>query len=339
MLGRKQTKGKEKDMGFGNVAVGYVPRTTNYKDAKRLFDSTKPIKGRADNKKPLGRRKDVDSYWIRENNENGVAMVQYMCYRTPVVSYYEDGRIKIDNANYNTQTTNAFIYYALGLRCDGKGGYTNVHISGKTYQLTPDNNNILWVKEEGENYKHIVLDKERFTHAAQFNYRINRKKANNVRAKYAEFIEYFKAFLALRDDDGVISFEYGELVELFGEVENQWGSKVIQNGDLKTCMRRAGETRWGNKEGYHAMYLASGTRIIQLITSTNHADFYKAAMTFVAGERVYFGDRVQTKSKVSTSKPEKDFNEFLMRWHAEDVLDKFELEAGVVPTGKYKDWL
>lgn len=328
-------------MGYGSVAVGYVPRTTNYQDAKHLFDNTKPIRGRADNRKPLGRRKDVDGYWIRENNDNGVAMVEFMCYRTEVVTYFEDGRIRIKTDGWATPTTHAFIYYALGIQCNGADRKTNININGGTYQLDLINGHTMWVKEIGENYKKIVLDTDRWKEPTKYNYRMSRKKANEVRKKYSKFTDYLNGFLSLRGDGGVVQFEHRELVEIFGTAENQWGGAHVLNEDFRHCMRRATETRWGDRETYHAKYLAAGTRIVGLMTSTDHTDFYRAAMTFIAGERTYMSrnDSWNSTAKTTVEKVKRDVNDFILRWHAEDVLEKYEVEAGTLPTGKYRHWL
>ena len=46
-----------------------VPRVDNYEFAKRIYNNTKPLRGRAEEIRPLGNRRDADTYHIRMNGE------------------------------------------------------------------------------------------------------------------------------------------------------------------------------------------------------------------------------------------------------------------------------
>ncbi len=52
-------------MGYQTVMA--VPRIADYKEAYKKWNDTKPLRGRSEDIRPLGERRDVDTYSIRKN--------------------------------------------------------------------------------------------------------------------------------------------------------------------------------------------------------------------------------------------------------------------------------
>ena len=52
---------------MGYATVQRVPRVMNYRHAEQLHNNTKPIRGREPEIRPLGNRRDANTYHIRKN--------------------------------------------------------------------------------------------------------------------------------------------------------------------------------------------------------------------------------------------------------------------------------
>ena len=68
---------------MGYATVMRVPRVMNYTDALARYEDAKPIRGRSPEVRPLGERRDVDTYQIRKNGEE----IELVLYKTPVITF------------------------------------------------------------------------------------------------------------------------------------------------------------------------------------------------------------------------------------------------------------
>lgn len=94
------------------VSTDHVPRLYTYEAAKRLYESVKPIRGR-EHVRPIGKR-SKDNMLIDKAYEEGTDVYQAVLYQTPCVTWFPDGRIKVDHGRWATLSTAGFIDAVLG---------------------------------------------------------------------------------------------------------------------------------------------------------------------------------------------------------------------------------
>jgi len=175
-------------MSFG-ANPNDVERMPTYADAVRWELLVKPIRGRAEECKPLGaRNKSYAS--IRKENDDIVVRL----YRTDIVRYKPDGTIIVNQGGFASQTTRKYLNAILPMwfgshqdmtfvyrGVDG-GGYHLLHSKGDNeFKLVKTNN----VSSSNPLY-HFVNPKPCVIHTK------SRAKSKRVRAQYAPFIRYVK---------------------------------------------------------------------------------------------------------------------------------------------------
>ena len=206
---------------YGHPRNTGIPRINDYASALKLWEDTKPIRGRDEDTRPLGYREKVDSYQI---NFLPMGAVECILYRTPVVTFYENGEVHIRHDGWNSVSTCNFIGEVLG-----------IHSYISNYKLCV-----------GFNYKDYVVPKEGLTIKRNANWvyepvnpvpvmghAINRKGANNVRLRYKPFSAYVSSMCRLKGDS---LYPQSEAERLFGL--NKYGSP--KSGDLS----RDGYQEW-----------------------------------------------------------------------------------------------
>jgi hypothetical protein len=160
-------------MGFSTFTD--MPRLHNYKQAYEHWKMIKPLRG--SDVRPLcpttnGRRKKHLRIEVTDE------AVQCWLYRTPVVTYYSNGDIEIDN-EYPSQSTNSFVSELLG------NDASMCFRSGGTWLYTYAG---WWLVKDG-----LVLRRNTKGHLEPINphqhyiYKIDRKAIKNVRKQYAAF--------------------------------------------------------------------------------------------------------------------------------------------------------
>jgi hypothetical protein len=161
-----------------------------YQDFKNLYDSVKPIRGRAEDTRPIGaRRKD----WELVEMDGDV--VACRLYKTQCVRYYPDGRIGLQADGWHSVTTAEFIHTHSPWQCFKR-------------------NNKLWVivASETDKYLHYPIPKKG---ELQFEIRdgrwqpvgevliekrvVNREKSKAARAPYRAFMSWAKVFMKMSD--------------------------------------------------------------------------------------------------------------------------------------------
>ena len=302
---------------MGYATVQNVKRCFTYADAKYVHDTTKPIRGRAPDIRPLGQRRDADTYSVRMNGEN----VEFVLYKTPVVTYLPNGDVVVKTDGWSSISTHQFIEQVLGISCYGSRRNTVMEARST----------------EGDVHKYIIPKDKGITmiHAGgnwritQFNtlyeYRLNRKAANAVRKKYGDFLRYIKGMVNLRS----------EMVEphRWARRQKPYAAVVIGHDELPQ-QKRAG-TIHGLKTEFAELLRADQPE------DTRHLSYNEA-----------FGLAVQWALNLSRSNginmgtvklPANEvlglIDELLLRMHAQEILVWTELKTGQVPTGKYKGWM
>ena len=343
------------------LQVNNVPRITTHEDALRRYKNTKPIRGVSPERRPLAERRYHGSFWIRiaENMEMpGKPTVEFMCYRTPVVTFLPDdeGTVEIRTAGYTSATTHAFIWNVLGIGADGFMGKTRLTV-GEDVMLVDSKDAVVRLRKNKETGKfEFVGDVPEL-----FQPRMNRKAANNVRRKYREFADYLAGFVKLRTVEEPSPHQYyaargvmvreirttiGELADALG-IRAQGEPPVAQKMFIKALdnLGRAAGGRWYNKNvaGGRLQQEAQFLAWIDPAQSeeTKTEGFYKAALALMLGDRSYLGTDNNRDSVVGAN-PEivmAHYDKSLMMAHAKEVLAITKLPRGKTPSRTYDGWL
>jgi len=297
-------------MGYSTVKE--VKRCFTYADAKYVHDKTKPIRGRSPEIRPLGQRRDVDIYSVRMSGEN----VEFVLYKTPVITYLPNGDVVVKTNGWSSVSTHQFINQVLGISCYGAR-----------------RNSIMEARSaEGDVHKYIIPKDKGITmiHAGgnwritQFNtiyeYRLNRKAANAVRKKYADFLNYIKGMVNLRS----------EMVEPKRWARRQKPYAVINvTGDeIRGAQLKVDMLTWG---------LMDFLKLDQP-EETRHERFGEAlAMVLRHCNQNHYNNQIAYK--VPADEVLSLVDELLLRAHAQEILVWTELKVGQVPSGKYRGWM
>lgn len=310
-----------------------VPRIMNHRHAKQVYEVVKPIRGRSPEVRPLGNRRDADTYQIRMNGDD----VELVLYKTPVVTFKPDNTVELRAAGWSTVSTRQFIRQVLGIPTHGEIGESIVTIGGHKHIL-PSGDKCMTVRMDDRHQWCLV-----YAVKPNFDWKLNRKAANNVRARYAKFIGYLDGIMRLRKDveDGGIDVAYAEYAEAFGEQEkkNYWGDDTYKCVDLKLYSNIT-HKRGGQWVRDDITYEDSTKAFFKLITSGAHDDFYKASLILFAtaggGQMNIVSGRVV---RTLESRVDDRLNEVLYKYHSDEVFDKVEMPEGKLPKGKYKNWV
>ena len=172
---------------MGHATIKRVPHVHTYEQALSIYNNSKPIRGRAMEVRPLGSRRDGDTYWIRKNGD----ALELVLYKTPVITFMPDGEVVLFIDGYNSVSTHQFIGHVLGISVHGARRTTVLTINGNKYTIADKDK--LRLRKEGENW-HVLNP------TAQWGWKLNRKEVTNVRTRYGEFYKYLKGFVNLRTE-------------------------------------------------------------------------------------------------------------------------------------------
>lgn len=332
---------------MGYRTVQHVPLTRTYEEALKVFKASVPIRGRSVETRPLGQRRDADTYWVRMKGED----VQYMCYKTPVVTFKPDNSVVIKTDGWSSVSTHQFIWHVLGVGATGKNNRTMLHIEKEKYVLPKDGHVVLKWDDAGLG-NWCVLSRPQLT-----GLRVNRRAANNVRARYKAFDEYLKGFLKLRDNgEGYLRMTALELGDAVGYTTSKVPTYAIANRTMGTALNRyrtgmqvnefINMTEWAliYKEPFTATERVTRKRVLSdmqaMMLSNDHKEFYKAAMLLTACNTynviAYIEDNAwyEAISEVTTI-----YKHMLTKLHADEILERIDLPAGSVPNHQYEQWL
>jgi hypothetical protein len=159
----------------------------------------------------LGARRDHNAFSIAEAADGSIGCFVYQrSNAAPFIKYCQDDTVVITTNKYNYTMNNQVVHRMLGIPTDGRQGRMNLTINGLKYALK--GNESIKLKRSKETGTWRVL-----TTQEHYDWRINRKGANNVRARYKPFIDYLKSFVSLRTEEGVVFINVSEYAEQFPE--------------------------------------------------------------------------------------------------------------------------
>lgn len=199
-------------MGFNSTHR--LPYLTTHAGAKKWHDQIKPLRGSEPPLKPLAARRDKHMQ-IRENAQGDIECILY---ETPVVTFKQDDSVVISSGKWASCYTSAFIEGLLpGISVNRTRGMMVLHVNrgGEKYPLKTD----MTLTLRRVNNEHGVTRWEVQQAEGVGAWSPNRAKANSVRAKYKEMLNYHKGVVLMltqqrekaNEDD---PFEAGKIVVL-----------------------------------------------------------------------------------------------------------------------------
>jgi hypothetical protein len=292
---------------YGHHRNSGIHALANYNEAFHKWESTKPIRGRGVDVRPLGNRRQADQYKIELLPEGGVACVMY---RTAVVTFFTDGDIRIMNDDWNSVSTCNFIDEVLW-NISSRIYNNDLYIKTKQGEFALGKEGI-WLRMNGEGNLEVKTDrlKPKYVHA------IDRKKANNVRAQYKPFLDYVSRMCRLKGNDPYPASELTRVftplgnmgVELGNRAYDKWTDSIT---NLFTLMKSEGESQ--------------------------HENFYKALLLLARsyGNHKYHDPEgyVVTEKKIKVA-----LDDLIVGYHRDDVLVPKQVPLGIArkdSNGKY----
>jgi len=318
---------------MGYATIRRVPQVRSYEQARNIFNNTKPVRGRAEEVRPLGDRRDADTYRVRKNGD----AVELVLYKTPVITFTPDGEVSLFVDGYNSVSTHQFIGWVLGISVHGARRTTVLTINGEKFTLADKDKLRMRL---GADDKWQVLNPTQ-----QWGWKLNRKEVTNVRAKYGEFYKYLKGFVSLRTEErqqhrwhptkNYVTVPLDEFKSVFG------GTNPIRNYDYKDNRGRQ-KMDWTLVK--REQYEASAKAFEQLIRpdqpeEDKHMNFYKAALALVAK---LDSDKMDIRAEETFAMSKHIvplLDDVLFMLYAHQVLVRYELPMGKVSSGIYEHWM
>jgi len=334
---------------MGYATVMSVPRVQTYALAKNLHDNTKPIRGRDPEIRPLGNRRDADSYWVKMDGDD----VVFMLYKSPVITYKPTGEVVLTPDTYSTVSTHQFFIRVLGVGAQASRNTSVITLGDKRYTIRGKDKLTLRL-DKSENWQCVEGAK------TQYAWHLNRQEATNVRTRYKEFTTYFKGVVSLRTEEVHIQYynnslsgirvSITELQNAFG-VEKSDSTEPHSNNDPDSII---GHMRWMHDQPQRHFnygtqrageYQQGITQFLELIKSdqpedTKHLNFYRGALAvLMSADRIYQRGQ-DDNTYIAKAKPiVKALDTVLLKAHAQQVLVRKELPIGSVSKGAYDRWL
>lgn len=324
---------------MGYATVMNVPRVFSYAEAKKIHDNTKPIRGRNVEMRPLGNRRDADSYWVRMNGED----VEFVLYKSPVITYKPDGAVVISPDTYSTVSTHQFFARVLGVGANAVRQNTVITIGDKRYTIK--GKDTLTLKMQGGNW--CVVEGAK----AQFAWHLDRREATNVRNRYKEFITYFKGMVSLRTEEIEVPYysnTYQGIRVSLHEIQQAFETELTEPDNILGTVQyiqdlpRRHYNYGSQREAEYRDGIAWFTEIIKSDQpeETKHLNFYRGALAvLLTADRIYQRGQSDNTYIAKANNITKALDTTLLRAHASEVLVRKELPIGSVSKGTYDLWL
>jgi hypothetical protein len=286
---------------YGHHRNSGIHPLANYNEAIHKWESTKPIRGRGVEVRPLGHRRSADQYSIEVLPEGGVACVLY---KTPVVTFFTDGDIRIMNDDWNSVSTCNFIDEVLwGLRSRIYNNDLYVGTGQGEFALGKEG---LWLRMNDKGNLEVKTDKlpPKYVHA------IDRKKANIVRAQYKPFLDYASRMCRLKGND---SYLVSEMARVF--------SMVHESPDMGVDLNNRAYDKW--TDSIKNLFTLMNTE-----GEEQHDAFYKALLLLAKS----YGNHkwrepegyVITEKKIKVA-----LDDLIIGFHRDEVLVQKEVPIGI----------
>lgn len=313
--------------------VRRIQRVRDYYEAAIAYRNSVPIRGRDEEVRPLGARRDADRYQIIKVGEDYVAKL----YLTHVITYKADGQIIIAPHRYNTTLTMQFISQVLGIRARVQRRHIVFGLSGESCAIAQNQELIL---RHAGNTKYDICNEVQHSQ-----YVINRPAANNVRKRTANFRNYLKGFVSLRTqtlnkwgrDYDVVVANRSELVDEFGTV-----SVADWRGNEQKVVNFGAWEHLSNKQDKFEEFTQQSKYLEQLAMSEDSSNYYRAALILIgyaSGEGRTIPAGLGLEITLAPDSLMESFDTIMFKLHSNEVLKLVTVEKGKVPQTKYDTWV
>ena len=338
---------------MGYATVRNVPRIRDYAEALKKYNNSKPIAGRNVEIRPLGERRDVDTYSIRKNVWTDA--IELVLYQTPVITFTQEDEVKIKFGRWSSASTCQFIDRILSsVHCNRVRGNVVLSFVDGSKAMIADHEELVLVRGGDGRWQ----PKQKQT---LYDYRVNRKEANAVRKLVSQFRDYLSGVVKLKAETLVQNFgpsfhmehhvvrvTYAELIEVFG-------SEYADDTGTGRVRPRAGEwMQLDNKPKYYggshkddvwANYREKTNNFFDLVRNDqdDNARFQNYWIAFnilmVQGQSLHFRDHLDHLMTLGVEEFEKHLDRILYKMFSDKVFKRVALAEGKVPTGKYDDYV
>ena len=338
---------------MGYATVMRVPKIDNYAQALKRYDNTKPIKGRDEAPRPLGERRDVDTYSIRKNVWTNA--IELVLYRTPVIKFTVEDEVIINIDNWPSASTCQFISRVLsGVGAYRVRGEVVLGFSGvEARAILPAQGELALVRNANGGW----IPKVKQT---LYDYRVNRKEANNVRKSVSQFKDYLNGVVKLKAEEVpnnwarmpffVVKATYADLIEVFGKHEEL--NNVVKADrfapDVSKWNKLSNKPKYFNanqKDEIWQDYREQTERFFDLVRNdqddnARHQNYWIAYNILMVQEQaLYYSENMDRQITLGTDQFDKVLEKILFKMFSDKVFKRVELPEGKVPTGKYNDYV
>jgi hypothetical protein len=340
---------------MGYQTVMNVPTFRNYNEAAKRLNNTKPIKGREPVIVPLGDRRDCDKYSIRKSVWTDA--IECVLYTTPVIKFTVEDEVIINIGKWPSASTCQFISRILwNVSANRVRGDVVLHFNGGTKALVEQCEELVLVRAENGAW----MPKEKQT---LYDYRVNRKEANNVRKSVSEFRKYLNGVVKLKGETNTynegtyyettstrVKASYTELIEVFGQEKPNDGvnnGRVRPNVDAWDGLSVKPRYWTGAERKAEAWqeYRDKTAKFFDLVRNDQddncrHQNYWIAFNVLLIQEkRVWWRDDVNFNVVVGVEQFEKHLDKILFTMFSDKVFKRVALAEGKVPTGKYESYV
>ena len=334
---------------MGYATVMRVPRIRTYAEALRKFTNTKPIRGRDGDPVPLGERRHVDTYSIRKNVWTDT--IELVLYRTPVIKFKTDDEVVVGFGQWSSASTCQFISRVLGVPTNRVKGQVVMHLHDDTKAMIADHEEITLIRNSNGAWMPKVKQ-------TLYDYRVDRKGANNVRKQVSEFRKYLNGVIKLKAEEvegmwgrepfTVVRATYGELIEVFGNQDKDKDEDPRIRPDAEKWTRLTDKPKnhlAERKAELWADYREKTNEFFDLIKNdqcdnTRHQNYWIAFnILMVQGQSLYWRTDARYSLTLGVQSFDKFLDAILMKMFADKVFKRVALPEGKVPTQKYADYV
>lgn len=334
---------------MGYATIMNVPYIFSYAQALKRWQEATPIRGREPEIRPLGARRDCDNYSIRKNVWTEV--VECVLYKTPVVKFTPSDEVTLNFGQWSSSSTCQFISGVLqSVRARRQRSEVVLEFKDGSKAMLGHDQTLTLVKDAHGNWtaktKQILYD-----------YRVNRKEANNIRGQVSQFLDYLAGVVKLKTEltysygsgNKSVSASYAELIEVFGEQNSKGGNGGFGfRPDVEKWLCLAEKPRHyrpEHKAERWAEYRDMTARFFDLVRNdqddnTRHQNYWLAFnILFVQDSHMHWRNDLETRQSVPITHFRRHFDKALFVMFSDRVYDKVALAEGKVPTGKYDNYV
>lgn len=298
-------------MALSYSTLGAFPRLLNYAEASKYEERIKPIRGRPDVIKPLGKRNQPYRR-IHRTEEGDIQIIMWG--DTPMITYCENGDVLIRPCHWQSQRAveTEMLHRLLCVRGDSFDGNLWIYNreTGHYRPMLTEGDTVLRESKNGCGLVPVNLP-------MPVVHKVNRKGTNAVRRRYQAFIDYAKGM-----DQLDIRMDLDGIREALNQPEAAWPKPPV-----------APPGNWWGKDT-----LTPAMELSRLMLSESPADHFLAYLcftnpyTFNENSWAYKRDKGIKLAPVT----QEAMNKVLFRVHYSECLKLEQVDSGKLVKDAYK---